>query len=925
MRLVTFGVGYVGLVQGTGMAELGHDVFCVDISEERINALLRGEIPIYEPGLADLVRRNVRAGRLSFGTTIPPEFLEADAYFIAVGTPPLPDGSADVSAVLQVGQQIAALARREAVVVVKSTVPVGTCASLQEAIGVGSLEVVSNPEFLKEGAALQDFFHPDRIVLGARGPRALEVLRKLYAPLQLVGDKIISTDPQSSELTKYAANTMLAMRISFMNELSRLCHATGANIKDIRLGVGSDSRIGDRFLYAGPGFGGSCLHGQETVLVRQHDHVRLIRLAHLFREIADDWKANSTQAKAVKPKGLEVFALSKNGPRFLPCAVMTRRPYEGDVLHLKTKMGRRLTCTPDHPFVTVDSKTGRRGQKLACDLTDQDWLPVALTPTKTKSKEYVIDVLDAIPLAGLEDDDVIVRLDEADRALVAAMSHGAIAKALNHKRGRERSHDIKKAGALRLDEAKKLGLKLKAGMFGTATNGTYIPRKLHLDEQFWLIAGLYSAEGHHSVDGRRRRLSWSFHPRTEQALVDTVANYWRQLGVKCDVWFPPTSMQVTVSSRLLATIFVDILRLGTESYNKRVPDIAWTISSRNQQAFLAGAYQGDGGWDNPNNGPSVMFEHSTVSKELADGMIRLLANNGIMASLTMTRMNKSTRDTWLIEISGANQIERAIYLVKPEERDTVLRSIARQKKRIAPTGYRCFENGSVAVRVVKKETRPHRGPVFSMEIPGADTIVTSFGLVTHNCFPKDVSALIKLGEKHEVDMLLATAALDANRKQGEFLSKLTRIALGDLNWVDGKWNQGPAGIMGKKVAFWGLAFKPETDDVRDAPSIRLASDLIQGYGVHISGHDPEAGPNFSKAFADYQHPPEILNDQYATLKDADVLVLLTEWRNYLAPNWGEVARQMKGKAVIDARNVWRPSDVTRAGLTYQGIGIPKAP
>jgi UDPglucose 6-dehydrogenase len=261
VRLVAFGVGYVGLVTGTGLAELGHEVLCVDIDPERIRQLEDGILPIYEPGLGDLVKRNERAGRLRFATDVVAPFDEADAYFVAVGTPPGPDGGADLTAVMAVGERIAQIAKRPALVVCKSTVPVGTCDTLQVHVNrkaTVALEVVSNPEFLKEGAAVQDFFRPDRIVLGARSEHARETLRALYAPLQLSGERVVVTDPRSSELTKYASNTMLAMRVSFMNELARLCHATGADIHAVRLGVGSDTRIGKRFLYAGPGYGGSC-------------------------------------------------------------------------------------------------------------------------------------------------------------------------------------------------------------------------------------------------------------------------------------------------------------------------------------------------------------------------------------------------------------------------------------------------------------------------------------------------------------------------------------------------------------------------------------------------------------------------------------------------------------------------------------------
>jgi UDPglucose 6-dehydrogenase len=261
MRLTIFGAGYVGLVTAACLAELGHDVLCVDVSEVKISKLRDGVLPIYEPGLGDLVKRNVHADRLQFSTEIDVTFEESDAYFIAVGTPPRVDGSADTSALFDVAYLVSRVAKKDALVVVKSTVPVGTCDELQavaDDVAHITLEIVSNPEFLKEGRALDDFFRPDRVVIGTRTKSAADTVCALYAPLQISGECMIVCDPKSSELTKYAANAMLAMRVSFMNELSRLCHAVGADIHAVRLGVGSDARIGKKFLYAGPGWGGSC-------------------------------------------------------------------------------------------------------------------------------------------------------------------------------------------------------------------------------------------------------------------------------------------------------------------------------------------------------------------------------------------------------------------------------------------------------------------------------------------------------------------------------------------------------------------------------------------------------------------------------------------------------------------------------------------
>jgi len=290
MRLVAFGVGYVGLVTGTGLSELGHDVLCVDIDPARVQELTNGVIPIYEPGLGDLVRRNARSGRLTFAEAVVAPFDEADVYFIAVGTPQGPDGAPDLRAVFSAADAIAKIARRPALVAIKSTVPVGTCVAVEARLAGAAvrLEVVSNPEFLKEGAAVQDFFRPDRIVVGARSEEARQVLRDLYGPLQLSGERLVITDPASSELIKYAANTMLAMRVSFMNELSRLCDATGADIHAVRHGIGSDSRIGKRFLFAGPGYGGSCFPKDVLALAalgkRHGVPMRLAEATHLANE-----------------------------------------------------------------------------------------------------------------------------------------------------------------------------------------------------------------------------------------------------------------------------------------------------------------------------------------------------------------------------------------------------------------------------------------------------------------------------------------------------------------------------------------------------------------------------------------------------------------------------------------------------------------
>jgi len=261
MHIAVIGTGYVGLVAGAGFSSFGNDVLCVDVDEAKIAGLNQGRVPIYEPGLDELIAGNRRAGRLTFSTDVAGAIRSADVVFIAVGTPQSKDGSADLSAVFAVAETIGKNMTGYKVVATKSTVPVGTADKVRSIIAAQTTEpfsVASNPEFLKEGDAVNDFMKPDRVVLGVSDDRARDVLRALYAPFIMVNDRFIVMDPRSAELAKYAANAMLAVRISFMNDLAVLAEKVGADISSVRLGVGSDARIGNKFLFPGPGFGGSC-------------------------------------------------------------------------------------------------------------------------------------------------------------------------------------------------------------------------------------------------------------------------------------------------------------------------------------------------------------------------------------------------------------------------------------------------------------------------------------------------------------------------------------------------------------------------------------------------------------------------------------------------------------------------------------------
>ena len=273
MRVAMIGTGYVGLVSGACFSEFGHDVVCVDQDASKIERLKKGEIPIYEPGLDEVVARNSKAGRLAFTTNLAEALVDVDAVFIAVGTPSRRgDGYADLTYVYQAAEQVAEAVRDYCVVVTKSTVPVGTGRRVQEIIQAKrpelNLDVASNPEFLREGSAIEDFMRPDRVVIGTETERARQVMAALYRPLFLNETPILYTSLESAELTKYAANAFLAAKITFINEIADLCEAVGANVQDVARGIGLDGRIGKKFLNAGPGYGGSCFPKDTLALVR---------------------------------------------------------------------------------------------------------------------------------------------------------------------------------------------------------------------------------------------------------------------------------------------------------------------------------------------------------------------------------------------------------------------------------------------------------------------------------------------------------------------------------------------------------------------------------------------------------------------------------------------------------------------------------
>ncbi|QQP97321.1 UDP-glucose dehydrogenase family protein [Lysobacter enzymogenes] len=404
MRVTIFGTGYVGLVTGTCLADVGHDVVCVDIDQAKVEGLNRGVIPIYEPGLESMVKANHASGRLHFTTDAAGAIAHGDLIFIAVGTPPDEDGSADLKYVLAVAQTIGRHIERPVIVVNKSTVPVGTADKVQATIAAElaargaqvAFDIASNPEFLKEGDAVNDCMRPDRIVIGAANPLAVEKLKRLYAPFNRNHERIVVMDVRSAELTKYAANAMLATKISFMNEIANIAEKVGADIEMVRQGIGSDPRIGWHFIYPGAGYGGSCFpkdvqalartaqqHGYDARLLDAVEAVNDSQKGHLFELIQRHYGGE------VRGKTFAVWGLA-----FKPNTDDMREASSRRLLAQLWEAGAKVRAYDPEASDEAQRIFGERDDLVLCDsaraaLADADALVVVTEWKQFRSPDFV--------------------------------------------------------------------------------------------------------------------------------------------------------------------------------------------------------------------------------------------------------------------------------------------------------------------------------------------------------------------------------------------------------------------------------------------------------------------------------------------------------------------------------------------------------
>lgn len=905
-NICMIGVGYVGLVTGACFADMGNRVVCLDIDTEKIEKLKKGIMPIYEPGLEEIVKRNYAAGRLDFTSDYATGLKDADLIFIAVGTPSGVDGEADLDFVEAAAKGIATHLDHPAIIVNKSTVPIGTGDWIANIIERNkkypiTFSVVSNPEFLREGSAVHDFMFPDRVVLGSSDREAAEAVAKLYLPLQC---PILITDIRTAEMIKYASNAFLATKISFINEMAAICERLGADVKEVARGMGLDKRIGPAFLEAGIGWGGSCFTAEETTFTLNSEEVVAKPFAELFAGFPEKTMVGTVEVVAPQGKRTLAFDLERRQPVLADIRCLTRRWYEGDFVTIRTRLGRALRLTADHPVILYDADEDAFHLKPAHDVREGDLL-VAVATTPPMTVPASLNLLEKLRGSPLED---IIRVRSLDGYF--AQAYPSIKSAIpqgmmKHKYeiGRTNIMPLKiyfylKERGLIVPNEEELRLFTAGG--GPAT---YCPAIFPVDEDFMRFLGYYVAKGWISQDfGRygalRERVGFSFNAKEEEYMADLhgmLAHYgFKYLDVKHG-----NSRSTIISSRPLAFLLRDVLGCGTRSDDKRIPRLVLNASEPLKRAFLRGLFSGDGAITPLNQGRSVIYEYATVSKPLADGVVLLLQSLGVVPSLYTHLMNKSRQPAYIIRISGFGSLKFLRDIFGSEKEGVIEGYLAGYQGHTDPFGS-SRRDSFFTLEVLDVRLEAGAEYVYSMET-ATGTLVASSGLLCHNCFPKDVKALTYMAEVSGCHPQLLKAVAEINRDQRLSVLHKLRALLGSLE--------------GKTIGILGLSYKPNTDDMREAPSIDVIK-LLRREGAEVRAYDPVAIPVAKRIL----NAVTFCNNAYEVAEGADALVIVTEWNEFKQLDMARIKSLMRQPVLVDGRNIYQPEEMKRLGFIYRGIG-----
>jgi len=910
--ICVIGTGYVGLVTGTCFSDMGNRVTCVDIIPEKVERLRQGILPIYEPGLKEMVERNVQASRLHFTTSYAEGLADAEFIFIAVNTPTgANQGAADMSYVERAAQSIAESLDHYAVIINKSTVPVGSGDVVTRIVKKHltrpdvHFSVVSNPEFLAEGSAMTDFQNPDRVVLGSSDSEAANKVATLYLPLRA---PIVITDLYTAEMIKYASNAFLATKISFINEIAQICERLGADVKEVAAGMGHDKRIGHHFLNAGLGYGGSCFEADETVFTLNSPNVAAERFDTIFAKHGTPFQGEVVEMVQPHHQRVLAFDLEIGKPVLADVKAVTRRPYKGTMVTLKTSMGRTMRVTADHPVVVYKD---RHFDILPASAVTQGDQLMALCDLPAVEQATSLNLIERLQGTELEADVYVKPIDNSFSEQYAHFASAIPREMLKYPDEIKRNNRMSLRLFRHLSEQGVLNVPAEKLMLYTANGAaTMINAVIPVDADLLRFCGYYLAEGCISRDiGRagavRERVGLSFHENELEYIAD-VQRILQGWGLKFITRNSTHALTTVVSSRVFAWLLRDVLRCGTRSEDKALPRLAFNVAPELRLGAIRGAFSGDGSVTTMQQGRNLMLEYATVSKALADGVTLLLQTLGIVPSIRQRMMNKSTQLAYIVRVSGYEQISLLEDAFGGKRHEQIINLLAGYQRHIRQRGFE--RHGAFATLTVREvEHTDVETTVYSMET-STGTLISSSGLISHNCFPKDVRALAHMADEAGLHPQLLHAVMDINQDQRHvIMNKLTSI-LGSLR--------------GCTIGVLGLAFKPNTDDMREAP----AADIIRwvvSQGATVQVYDPvayETGRAELERIGVRMEAVKFCQDAYEVAHGADTLVVVTEWNEFKSLDMLQIRDSMKRPIVIDGRNIYEPSLMRSLGFTYRGMG-----
>ncbi|HEU5376568.1 MAG TPA: nucleotide sugar dehydrogenase [Ktedonobacteraceae bacterium] len=910
--ICVIGTGYVGLVTGTCFADMGNRVTCVDIIPEKIERLKNGVLPIYEPGLKEMVERNVHAGRLHFTTSYAEGLNNAEFIFIAVNTPTGSNqGSADMSYVERAAQNIAEELDHYTIIINKSTVPVGSGDVVKRIVSQHlkrpevRFSVVSNPEFLAEGSAVADFQNPDRVVLGSSDPEAANQVATLYLPLRA---PIVITDLYTAEMIKYASNAFLATKISFINEIAQICERLGADVKEVATGMGHDKRIGQHFLNAGLGYGGSCFEADETVFALNSPHVATERFDMLFRKGGTPFQGDIVDLVQPSEQRVLAFDLETGQPVLADVKAMTRRPYKGTMVTIMTSMGRTLRVTADHPVVVYQDQ--QFAILPASMVVPEDQL-MALCELPPVEQATNLNVLALLAGSSLENDVYVKAIDTGFSKQYEQFAAAIPQDMLQFSSEIRQKNHMPLRLFRYLSDMQILDIPTTKLMLYTAKDAaTPIKAVLPVDADFLRLCGYYLATGCLFEDKDRELAEICFHEQEPGYSAD-VQHILERWGLAFTEKRSTNALTTTVSSHIFSWLLRDILHCGTCSEDKALPRLVFNVAPELRLELIRGAFSGDGATTIVQDGQDLVLEYATVSKALADGMTLLLQTSGVIPSISTRQTATSAQAAYILRVSGHEQLS-VLKNAFGKQHLARIESLQPDYQRYSqPHDFKRY-GAFAALTVSEVEHQEVETTVYSMET-STGTLIASSGLISHNCFPKDVRALAYMADEAGLHPQLLHAVMEINHDQRRgVLNKLVSI-LGSLR--------------GCVIGVLGLAFKPNTDDMREAPAVDIIR-WITSQGAQIQVYDPvarETGQAELERSGVHMEAVTFCEDAYTVARDADALVIATEWNEFKSLNMLQVRDLMRRPIIIDGRNIYEPSLMRSLGFTYRGMGRATEP